>query len=304
MRDRCRFALLVIALAADAVFEPHRGSAAVGGASEQQVFRTGVDTVPVYATVTDAAGGLVGDLGVADFEVSDNGRRQKLALFGKDIQPITVAILLDRSPSLFSAASRTASAAIDFSRRLLPADRACFGTFSHVVSVPPELTSDAGALIGHLSDDGPFPAGTALWDAIEAGRLALAHEGGRRVILVITDAADNCSRSDSSAVRTQLERDGVILYVIGVRGREGLPIHELSTVARATGGWYFELKPADDVAATMQRVADELHRQYILGFSPQTLDDKVHRLDVKVARRGLTVRARRSYFASSRAKPR
>ena len=60
-----------------------------------------------------------------------------------------------------------------------------------------------------------------------------------------------------------------------------------------------ELKAADDLAATAQRIADELHRQYVLGFSPQTLDDKVHRIDVKVRKPGLIVRARRSFLASS-----
>jgi Ca-activated chloride channel family protein len=301
LRSGCRFALILITLAVGAFVEAQRGSAAGSVASQEQVFRSGVDTVPIYATVTDRAGALVADLEHSDFEVYDNGRRQKISLFGSGIQAITVAILLDRSPSLFDAASRTQSAVIDFTRRLLPRDRACLGSFSHVVSLHPELTGDADALLRHLGDEAPFPAGTALWDAIEAGRVALANEGGRRVILVITDAADNCSRSDVSAVRTSLERDGVVLYVIGVRGREGLSLQEVSALARRTGGWYFELKPTDDIAATMQRVADELHRQYVLGFSPQTLDDKVHRIEVKVARRGLTVRARRSYIASSHA---
>ena len=124
------------------------------------------------------------------------------------------------------------------------------------------------------------------------------------MILVITDAADNCSRTDLSSLRTSLQRDGVLLYAIGLRGREGLSVRELSAIARMTGGAYFELQPVDDVGATMQRVADELHRQYVLGFTPQSLDDKVHQIEVKVARDDVTVRARRSYIASSRVKPR
>ena len=69
----------------------------------------------------------------------------------------------------------------------------------------------------------------------------------------------------------------------------------------ATGGWYFELKPTDDVAGRMQQIADELHRQYAIGFTPSALDDRMHRIVVKVKRPGLTVRARRAYFASSKA---
>jgi VWFA-related protein len=303
MRERRGLELIAVAIATAAFIET-QGHATANSRPDRQTLRSGVDTVPVYATVTDRAGRLVAGIPVTDFQVYDNGRRQKIELFGAEIQPITVAILLDRSPSLFEVASRTQAAVTAFASRLLPRDRACLGSFGHTVSLDPELTGDTDALLRHLGDDMPFPAGTALWDAIEAGRLALASEGGRRVILVITDAADNCSRSDLSLLRTNLERDGVVLYAIGIRGREGLSLRELSTMARMTGGWYFELKPTDDIAAAMQRVADELHRQYVLAFWPQSLDDKVHRIEVKVARENLTVRTRRSYVASSHAKPR
>ena len=95
----------------------------------------------------------------------------------------------------------------------------------------------------------------------------------------------------------------MLVYGVGLRGREGLPASEVSAMARVTGGWYVELKPADDVDAAVARIADELHRQYVIGFSPRSLDDRLHRITVKVAstRGSFTVRARRSYFASSRA---
>jgi hypothetical protein len=92
-----------------------------------------------------------------------------------------------------------------------------------------------------------------------------------------------------------------MVYGVGVRGREGLQTREVTAIARATGGWYFELRPTDDVAAAVQRIAEELHRQYVIGFAPRTLDDRVHRIVVKVTKPGLTVRARRSYFASTKA---
>ena len=266
-----------------------------------QPFRTGVNTVPLYATVTDSRGALVSDLSARDFEVYDEGRRQPITVFNRDAQAMTIAILLDRSPSVFDVSQRLHTAVTELVRRLLPADRASLGTFSHVVTLNPSLTSDHDALLRRLGDDAPFPAGTALWDAIEAGRAAIAGEGGRRVVLLLTDAADNSSRSDIDAIRTALEKDGVMTYAVGVRGREGLETRELTAIARATGGWYFELKPADDVAGRMQQIADELHRQYAIGFTPSALDDRMHQIVVKLKRPGLTVRARRAYFASSKA---
>ena len=72
----------------------------------------------------------------------------------------------------------------------------------------------------------------------------------------------------------------------------------LPKIAAATGGGYFELTTTKDLAETFKRVADELHRQYALGFAPATLDGKMHALQVRVAGTGATVRARRSYLAS------
>ena len=71
----------------------------------------------------------------------------------------------------------------------------------------------------------------------------------------------------------------------------------LPRIAAETGGGYFELSSAARLMTTFARVADELHRQYALGFEPPTLDGKVHKLEVRIKRPGLTARARKSYLA-------
>ena len=45
-------------------------------------------------------------------------------------------------------------------------------------------------------------------------------------------------------------------------------------------------------------MADELHRQYVLGFDVPVLDGLVHTLDVQVKLPRMTVRARKSYVAA------
>jgi VWFA-related protein len=75
------------------------------------------------------------------------------------------------------------------------------------------------------------------------------------------------------------------------------PDEGLAKIAAATGGGYFELTDTADLSSTFKRVADELHHQYALGFTPTNLDGKMHALAVKVASTGMTVRARRSYLA-------
>jgi len=272
----------------------------VAGLARQQTFRAGVNTVAVYATVTDKTGAIVIGLKQGDFEIEDNGRRRPITLFKSDIQPITLALLLDRSPSLFRTAVRTQEAVIDFVGRLQPGDRATVGFFSHVVTLNPELSSDAGTLVRRLADPAPFPAGTALWDALDAGRAAVSTETERRVVLVITDAADNASASNIDDVRARIVDDGVMVYGVGVRGREGLTTSEMRAITRATGGAYFELRPEADVSSAMRRIADELHQQYVIGFAPAELDGRIHRVNLKVKKSGLTVRARRFYQATPR----
>ena len=78
------------------------------------------------------------------------------------------------------------------------------------------------------------------------------------------------------------------------RPDEGLP-----RIAAATGGGYFELTSTDDLASTFTRVADELHHQYALGFTPLKLDGKMHTLDIRIAQPGLAARARKSYLATT-----
>jgi len=74
---------------------------------------------------------------------------------------------------------------------------------------------------------------------------------------------------------------------------EGLP-----KIAAATGGGYFELTSPRELASTFARVADELHHQYSLGFTPEKLDGKMHDLVVHGVEAG--VRRARPFALTSR----
>ena len=265
---------------------------------QQPTFRSSVNTVEVYATVTDRAGRLVPDLSAADFEILDNGKTQPITVFDRGTQPITIAIMLDESPSLFDVSGRITTAIQAFAKNLLPGDRAVLGAFSHVIRLNPQFTGDFEDLLRRLPVGRPqFPAGTAMWDALDAAASALESESGRRVTLVLTDADDNCSEAEPRNVAARIERQGTMVYAIGVKGDSGLPVGDLRSLTRDSGGYFFELKPSDDIASTFARVADELHRQYLVGFSPATLDGKSHQITLRTKGSGLTVRARRTYVA-------
>ena len=74
---------------------------------------------------------------------------------------------------------------------------------------------------------------------------------------------------------------------------EGLP-----KIAAATGGGYFELTSPRELASTFARVANELHQQYALGFTPEKLDGKMHEIAVHLSRPELVARVRKRYLAS------
>ena len=276
------------------------GVAAKAGPAQQTppTFRSGVNTVEVYATVTDRTGRLVPNLAETDFEILDNGKAQPITVFDRGTQAITIAIMLDESPSLFDVSDRVTSGVQAFARNLLPGDRAVLGAFSHVVRLNPEFTANVAKLLERFPLGRPrFPAGTAMWDGLDAAAAALESERGRRVTLVLTDADDNCSEVDPRQVVARIERQGTMVYAIGVKGDSGLPVADLKNLTRDSGGYFFELKPSDDIASTFARVADELHRQYLIGFSAASLDGKSHQITLRAKAPGLTVRARRTYVA-------
>ena len=63
------------------------------------------------------------------------------------------------------------------------------------------------------------------------------------------------------------------------------------------------MRPRDDLRAAFGRVMEELHSQYLLGFTPTLKDGKRHKLEVKVNVRGLKPRARQNYVAPVTPKP-
>jgi hypothetical protein len=77
------------------------------------------------------------------------------------------------------------------------------------------------------------------------------------------------------------------------------PDPNLRELADHAGGGYFELHGTENLGATFARIADELHHQYLLAFTPQSLDGEVHRLEIRVRQADLTVRGRRTYVAAA-----
>jgi Ca-activated chloride channel family protein len=274
--------------------------------AQQPTFRTGTRTVALYATVTDVQKRLVPDLTQEDFQIFDNDKPQTIDLFVNEVQPITVVVMLDTSASMTGNLTLLEQAAEQFLLRMLPKDKGMVGAFNDKIEFfPSTFTGDRDTLIRSLREL-DFGNPTRLYDAIAASMDRLDGVDGRRVVLVFTDGDDTGSRADSGSVLDQARREDVMIYAIGLRSDyfngsrqvRSKPDSGLKRLAEETGGGYFELDDTSDLAPTFTRVAQELHSQYVLGFTPTILDGKLHRVTVK-AKTGMTVRARRSYLASA-----
>ena len=290
-------------------------------------FRAGIDLVRVYATVMDKQRRLISDLSKDDFQLFDNGRPQSIALFSNDVQPISIVVMLDRSGSMFEQYDLVTRGMERFVLKLFDADRARIGSFGwEILIAPPVFTSDHAALIDTLRHPRQPSAPSPVWTAVDQSITAVIGEAGRRVVLLFSDGHDapmrDQRRTDVKEVMYRAEVSDVMIYAIGIAvpadsGDSGPPARpgpspsgrynarklrppdeNLRKLADISGGGYFQITWGTDLDATFARIADELHHQYVLAFSPRTLDRKVHDIDVRIRRSGVVVRARKTYFAA------
>ena len=280
-------------------------AAGVARAADRPTFVAGTRIVTLPSTVIDGENRIVLNLTKGDFEVLEDNRPQPVTFFETTVLPIRVVVLLDTSASMSGTVPLLRTAAREFVTRLLPGDVCRVGAFNDTVQFGGDFTSDPNGL-AHEIDTLDFGDATRLYDALATGLDALEGGAGRRVILVLTDGADTESRTGIGSVIGRARADGVMVYAIGIertrfkgtRPVVGAPDRGLKKLTEETGGGYFALRTTTDLATTFARIADELHSQYVIGFSPERLDGRPHTLAVKVKRPGLTVRGRRSYLAA------
>jgi Ca-activated chloride channel family protein len=275
-------------------------------AAQEPTFRSGSRVVPSYVTVVDANNRLVTDLARDDFEVFDNGRPQEITIFDNEVRPFTAVVMLDTSVSMTDRLKDLYSGAEQFLLRLMPHDKAAVGAFNDKIEFASGFISDRNSLVSGLKHL-DFGNQTRLYDAVHASLDQLEKVEGRKVILLFTDGADFGSRQGSGKALERARDREVMIYGIGLETEffngqmvvRSKPDSILNRFANETGGGFFDLKKGADLNSSFTRIAQELRSQYLLGFSPATLDGKVHKLEVRVKRPGLKSRSRRSYIASA-----
>ena len=276
------------------------------GTAQQPIFRSSTRIVPVLTTVTDAQGRLVPDLEKDQFTILDNGKPQEISFFQNEVQPFTAVVMMDFSASMTASLDRLKSAAEQFVIRMLPEDKAQVGAFSDKNQFSGTFTADRDDLIGALNDL-QFGNPTRLYDAIDQSIVELEGVEGRKVVLAFTDGDDTASRRSMGDALERARDNETMIYAVGLESEffngasrvRTRPDRGLRKLAEETGGGYFELKKTDELGPAFTRVAQELHSLYTIGFTPTLMDNKEHKLEVRVKQAGMTARARRTYIASA-----
>jgi Ca-activated chloride channel homolog len=274
-------------------------------------FKVEVKLVNVFVTVTDEHGGPIAGLKKDNFEVREDGKEQKIAVFDKQSAlPLSIVLAIDTSLSTRKDLPLELASARRFSHTILrPIDGLSLYQFSEIVSELTQFTSDLRQ-VDRAIDRIRSGSATALYDALFLGAQALEPRQGRKVMVVITDGGDTVSKVDyKEAVRSAQQAEAILYSIIIVpiessAGRDTGGEHALMQLSEDTGGKYFYASSMPQLDAAFRQISDELRTQYLLAYYPsQRLSDSdFRRIQVKL--NGVTdssdfrVRHRTGYYTS------
>lgn len=273
--------------------------------------------VNVAVNVVDKNGAPIGGLGKDDFEITEDGKPQKVAYFEKESStPLSIVLAIDASGSVLRDERLEKNAAKHFVNALLrDQDELDLMDFSDTVREIVPFTNQKKRIESGLNG---LQRGdeTALYDAIYLASERLSQTkneaGRRRVIVVITDGVDTAKRSRYGQALEEAQRAGAMLYSIIIvpvwedAGRNTGGEHALIQMANDTGGKYFYVEDKKDLEPAFARVSDDLRTQYVLGYyAPQSRSDSAFR-SVRVRMKDTALRDkyqlrhRSGYYADGR----
>jgi len=274
-------------------------------------FKVDVKLVNVFVTVTDERGAPIAGLKKDNFQLSEDGKEQKIAVFDKESAlPLSIVLAIDTSLSTRKDLPLELASARRFVHAILrPVDALSLYQFSETVSELTSFTSDLHTVdrgIDHIR----LGSATALYDALFLGSQALEPRQGRKVMVVITDGGDTMSKVDYHEAVREAETAEAILYSIIIvpieasAGRDTGGEHALIQLSLDTGGKHFYASSLPQLDEAFRQISDELRTQYLLAYYPsqRLADSDFRRIQVKVnqspADEGFKVRHRTGYYTS------
>ena len=268
-----------------------RTAEAPAGLGDEQTLTIRVESrlVNIAVNVVDAKGAPVPGLGRGDFEIVEDGRLQKIAIFERESStPLSIVLAIDASESVLRNERLEKDAAKHFVRALLrDQDELDLMDFSDTVREIIPFTNDKKRIAEGLNELQRGDA-TALYDAIFLGSQRLSETrndaGRRRVMVLITDGGDTKHGSRYGQALEQAQRASAMLYSIIIvpvaadAGRNTGGEHALIQMADDTGGKYYYVENPRDLEPAFAHVSDDLRTQYVLGYyAPQQGPDAAFR---------------------------
>ena len=272
-------------------------------------FQSGVDLISVTATVVDKDGQLVTGLPIEAFEIFEEGERQSITQFTNQRVPVSLAVLLDVSDSMFGQRLVDARSAVErFLFELLDKnDEFSVVAFNHEPRALTRWTQEPDVVRSAMAGLKPFGS-TALYDAVLTALPMMNTRSKQRAsVLIISDGADTASDAALREVRSALIRSDAFVYAIAVDPPAKRAINKtvnfaaLNEITGGSGGNTELVHQTADLVAATARIAEELNNQYVLGYySPLPLDGSYRSIRVRATNPEYRVRARRGYIATPR----
>ena len=265
---------------------------------EGEVLRITARLVSVPLSVIDRQGKYVVDLQQKDFRIYEDGVEQLITHFSNIDQPFSVVLLMDTSGSTASFLGQIKGAAKSFVDQLRPVDTVRPVYFhGEINSLTTTSISDhmlLNAAIDQMSS-GPMDLGTRLFDAVNFALSALKPETGRKAVILFTDGENTWGKATKKSTLHDAEESDTVIYTLQYGNA---PVQKyLQQLAERTGGRYFMAADVNAINKSFAEVAEELRRQYVLGYHPNELAQRglERKIKVKVHREHVAIRARRSY---------
>jgi Ca-activated chloride channel family protein len=300
---------------------PSATSASKQQAGEDEVVRVDTNLVTIPASIMDRDGRYITDLRKEDFQIFEDGVEQEVAVFVPVEQPFTILFLLDVSGSMTYKMEDLGRAANTFVSQLRPDDKLIAASFDDWVKVlfEPTKISNLPKRI-KLRSGGK---GTLLYDAVDFALKRMRKVQGRNAIVLFSDGMGEGIFATAKGNLHDAEEQDALIYTVqfntyptalppGFGGKqqyyESLEAADnyMRGLAQKTGGRHYQVENIADLEKTFGLVADELRRQYSLGYYPRMRLEAGQRRQIKVKVRlpNLVVQARDSYIAKSLKKTR
>ncbi len=297
--------------------------------NEGDIVRVNTTLVTVPVTVFDRKNRYLTDLPKQQFHVFENGVEQGLAYFAPVDKPFMVALLLDISDSTQEQLSLIQEAAIAFIDSLRPDDQVFVVAFDSRVRLlaQPQMKRRALRDAIRALQSGH---GTSLYAVVDETIKEFPNAiSGRKAMVLLTDGIDTTTPLTMATFKSSVERaeqSDVIIYSVQVNAppeinagdmgntelkyrfpqskpgplvaaeyaRASDYLHEL---ANKTSGQLYAAADLKRLTQTFTKVADDLRRQYSLGYYPKTTPHAGETREIKVTvdQPHVTVRARSNY---------